>query len=444
MDGEIGLESRLGEGSTFWFSIPLGKEEAKAVWEGATTHRSLRGLNALVVHGQPVNREVICQALQSWGCHTVEAVNGSSAKVLIREYAVAGHAFDLAVFDSNISDMNCEEIAQMIKADPGQSEMVLIMLTSANGNEVDASRVQEAGFSGCLSQPIRTSELYDTIINAINHVSRQLDDKSTDPEVVSGQECNSDVKILLAEDNEINQEVASEILKVAGYSCDIVDNGREAVEAVRIRSYDLVFMDCQMPEMDGYEAARRIREHESGAGRRIPILALTANAMTGDREECLTAGMDDYLCKPLDPDQMISMITKWCQPSSSSEEPRPKQDEQDEETMPLFDEEDLLNRFRGNTQFVEKLIDKFLVQLDGDVRRLSDALSGEDFTEVKNVVHRIKGASANLSMRSLQAIAACIEEGALAGDLILATNGFQKLSAEIKRIREYFGCERVA
>ena len=436
MGGKIQVESRPGYGSTFWFTINLGI--STDIYQVPNRCNSMRGLQALVVDDHSINREILRYELDTWGCRTEEAANGALALEIMRERATEGKPFDFAVVDWNMPGINGEELGRRIQADPLLEKTTLIMLSSVN--DMNSSRLKDAGFSSYLSKPARQSEMYDAIINSINNVPETSTPKEQ-PVSVPDADC-ADIRILVAEDNEINQEVAIEILKASGYSCDVVNNGRKAVEAVESGEFDLLFMDCMMPEMDGYEATRRIRKRENGGDWRLPIVALTANAMKGDREKCLESGMDDYLSKPLDPAETVAMIKKWHTPSAVSE--KAAFTPENKPGAVLFDREKLLNRCMGNDALVEKLITKFLGQLNDDLQMLGDGLSDNNAEEVVHAAHRIKGASANLSMESLRGILAEIENCARSQDIKGAAEGFHILNTEVLRVREHFDSKAFA
>src|SRR5262245_32983643 len=307
MGGEIGLTSEPGRGSTFRFTVRLAKGEVAPPvprWNDA-----LRGLRALVVDDNATNRMVLTRNLEGWGLCVAEAPGGAEALAALRS---AGGAFALVLLDFQMPGMDGLELARHIKADPALAGVKLIMLTSL-GVRGQREQARAAGIDGYLVKPVRLSQLYDCLATVMATTEplpsaptrAAADSERRPPPVAHGP------RVLLAEDTVVNPTLALRLLEKLGCCVDVVSNGREAVAAVARGEYALVFMDCQMPEMDGFEATQAIRQRETGS-RRVPIIALTASAMQGDREACLAAGMDDYLSKPLGLRDMERMLRR-CQ-----------------------------------------------------------------------------------------------------------------------------------
>jgi PAS domain S-box-containing protein len=306
MGGEIGLTSEPGRGSTFRFTVRVAKGEAALPAPRRT--EALRGLRALVVDDNATNRMVLTRMLAGWGLRVAEAPGGEEALAALRS---AEEAFSLALLDFEMPEMDGVELARHIKADPALAGVKLIMLTSVamRGQREQASA---AGVDGYLVKPIRLSQLHDCLATVLAG-TEPWPSAPRKPAAASEQRpprVEPGPRVLLAEDNAVNQTLALRMLEKLGCRVNVVSNGREAVAAVGRGEYALVFMDCQMPEMDGFEATAAIRRGETGA-RRVPIIALTASAMQGDREACLAAGMDDYLSKPLGLRDMERMLRRW-------------------------------------------------------------------------------------------------------------------------------------
>jgi len=315
MGGTIGVSSVLGQGSTFWFTARLEKQAAgvSALKPNVTC---LQGLHALIVDDNATNRKILSHQLDSWGMTADLAESGSQALEMLRNAATRGRAYDLAILDLMMPGMDGFELAHLIKTDSTTAAVCLVLLTSF-GQRSDGMAAHEAGIAGYLTKPVRQSQLFDCLTSvvgksadrsspAVAHSSISI--MATRP-TLQGAKPTSNKLILLAEDNIVNQKVAVRQLKQLGYRADAVANGWEAVEALLRINYDLVLMDCQMPEMDGYEATAEIRRRE-GAGKHIPIVAMTAHALEGDRAKCIDAGMDDYISKPVKQGELMAVLER--------------------------------------------------------------------------------------------------------------------------------------
>ena len=260
----------------------------------------------------PINRTILREQLLSWGCLPEEAPDGESALAKLREAMEDRSPFDLAILDMEMPDMDGAMLGRKIKADPKLCSTALVLLTS-RGNRGDAREMQKIGFAGYLTKPIKGSQLRDCLAVV---VSRKSPESKIEPLPLVTRHSVAEnnkrrIRILLAEDNIINQKVALRHLEKIGYRADAVANGKEVLSALEGIPYDLILMDVQMPEMDGFEATAAIRRKERETGGHIPIIAMTAHAMKGDRERCLEAGMDDYVSKPIQPQSLIEVIGRW-------------------------------------------------------------------------------------------------------------------------------------
>jgi two-component system, sensor histidine kinase and response regulator len=302
MGGEIGVESEEGKGSTFRFTVVLEKQAASD-GKDLVIPEDIQRKNILIVDDHTVNRLVFKEYLESWGCRFVETENGDDALSRLSEAAKIGDPFHIALLDMKMPGMNGETLGGKIKSDPALSRTRLVMVTSV-GQRGDAERLKHAGFSAFLTKPVKKSILFDclrTVLGPADDLSKQMVTRFTVEErKVSDGEPIRVLKILLAEDNMMNQKVAKNMLKKMGHGVVVANNGLEALKAFEGEKFDLILMDGQMPVMGGLEAARKIRDREETFKMsRIPIIAVSANAMKGDREEFLEAGMDDYLAKPI-------------------------------------------------------------------------------------------------------------------------------------------------
>jgi CheY-like chemotaxis protein len=314
MGGRIEVESEQGRGSTFWFTVEFEKEEdARQVALSARRTR-IRGLQAIIVDDNATNRKILHQQLASWGMHVGSAEGGLHALEELRSAVERGEPYHVAVLDLQMPGMDGLELAQQIKTDPKLTSIRLLLLTSLSQYNV-VEDTYHAGVEAVLTKPVRQAQLFNCLTTVLGLSGGSLSASSTPAESScentgkDAYECQAHV--LLAEDNAANRDVTAMMLEKLGYRVDAVEDGVEAVEALsRISSYAAVLMDVQMPEMDGYKATKEIRRYEGG-GRHIPIIAMTGNAMQGDREKALEAGMDDYVSKPVRLDELGEVLRRW-------------------------------------------------------------------------------------------------------------------------------------
>jgi CheY-like chemotaxis protein len=315
MGGEVGVTSQFGRGSTFWFTLPL-QLDAQPQAEPVPV-AELRGLHVLIVDDNEVNRRVLREQIGSWEMRSDSYEGALQALQALREARAAGDPHQVALLDYQMPEMDGAMLAAAIKTDPLLSETVLIMLTSV-GRWSEVRHMQGASIDACLVKPVRQSQLLSTL--AATWAKKLQNGHATKTSVVreiptpisklAGRFAGMPVRVLVAEDNPVNQKVAVRMLERVGLRPDVAGDGREAVTMCAFLPYDLIFMDCQMPEMDGYTAAAEIRKRQRPDGR-VAIIAMTAEAMEGARERCLAAGMDDYIAKPVRLEDMTEALKKW-------------------------------------------------------------------------------------------------------------------------------------
>ncbi len=314
MGGGIGVISQPGKGSTFWFTVAL--ERSKIVATALEQAHELVDLHAIIVDDNAANREIVGQQMRSWGMRVEAAAGGAEALAIMRKEATTD-PYAIAVVDFQMPEMGGLELANRIKADPAMSATRLVIMSSVGGRTDRGAAT--AAVDAWFTKPIKPWELLRCLI-ALRHgfvpaTTPPAKTRASTPAMKTGEDVSADgapdVRILLAEDNPINQKVGVILLKKLGYRPDVAANGREALAALERHHYDLVLMDCQMPEMDGYQATHEIRQHEAASSRHTIIIALTAFGLSGDREKCLNAGMDDYLAKPVRMEQLKEMLDRW-------------------------------------------------------------------------------------------------------------------------------------
>jgi signal transduction histidine kinase/DNA-binding response OmpR family regulator len=320
MGGSIGVDSTPGQGSTFWFTVRLAKQPGSAQTE-LPVDVDLRGRRLLIVDDNATNRTILHNQISAWGLDVDGAASGQLALEMLRTAAARHEPYDLALLDMQMPGMDGLELACAIKADPALATLPLVMLTSI-AQRGHMELVQQAGIAAYLTKPVRQSQLFDCVILVMGTSVQAADPSSqtTRPLIdryrLAQAKAQTQPRILVAEDNLINQKVAVRLLEKLGYRVDVAANGQEVVEALTHTPYAAVLMDCQMPHMDGFEATIAVRQRE-GAARHTPIIAMTASAMQGDREKVLAAGMDDYISKPVKVDDLAAMLQRWIPPGTA-------------------------------------------------------------------------------------------------------------------------------
>jgi PAS domain S-box-containing protein len=446
MGGEIGLASEVGRGSEFSFSVRLPKQREHQAYE--VPGDEIRGAHILVVDDNATNREVLSIQLHAWGARSEEAIDGPEALVALAQAQDAGDPFAAAILDMQMPGMDGAELASAIKADASLATTRLVLMTSF-GQRGDARQMEALGFSAYLVKPARQSDLFDSLSTVLarsptSPTRQRIITRHAIREMRRGA-----IRILLAEDNVTNQQVALGILGKLGLVADAVADGVEALAALGRVPYDLVLMDVQMPEMDGLEATRQIRDPGSAVLRHdVPIIAMTAHAMQGDRERCLDAGMDDYVTKPISPQALAEAIDRWLPrdlpeparevaaaagavPSSSAEAVSTPADEGEA----VFDEAGLMARVMGDPDLARIVVDSFLDETPGLIVALRDGLTAGDGGTVRREAHTIKGASANVGGDVLRGVAQAIESSADAGDLEGAMARLPDLETAFEQLR---------
>ena len=413
MGGEIGVQSVPGAGSTFWFRLRLSKQPAGAKTVTATERPLLR-VRALIVDDNATNREILGHQLAAAGMTRDEAETGAGALEKLRAAASRGDPFDIAIADDDMPGMGGIELARTIRSDPLLSALPLIMLSSMGRDEHMA---RAAGFACCLTRPVRQSHLYDCLVSTLAGEGSSALARQTEPAARK-----LDAAVLLVEDNPVNQELALHMLEILGCRAKVANNGREALEALDSNHFDLALMDCQMPEMDGFEATAEIRRRETvRANGRMPIVALTAGAVEGDRERCLAAGMDDYVSKPFAFRELERALIRWL-PADRKAPPRsPHVDLQVLERMRTL-------RGNGGTHLVTRIIGVYLSDAPSRLRSMQEAVARGDAAGMGRAAHAFNSASANLGATGLAELCVRMESLGRAS----STNGADRLMAEIE------------
>ena len=442
MGGRIGLVSEEGRGSEFWFTARLAKQVKRAPTESLRL-ADIRGTHVLIVDDNATNREVLLAQLRAWGLRTEEVPNGPAAIGELHRAADAGDPFQVAFVDAQMPGMDGVGLARTIKADQTLRDARLVLMTSL-GQRGDEGNREEIGFAAYLTKPLRRDEILDCLSVVLAGATAA---KSAPP-IVSRQTMREPrsgiVRILLAEDNIINQQVAVGLLRRLGLRADAVANGVEAIRALETLPYDLVLMDMQMPVMDGVEATRQIRHPRSTVrNRKVPIIAMTANAMQSDRDECLDAGMNDYLSKPVSPQALADALDRWLPQEAAALPERAPAAPQGTASVgtrapeaPVFDKVGFLDRIMNDEAFARVLVAGYLDGIPTQIKALQDFLETNDVAGSARQVHAIKGAAANMGGEALRAGALKMEEALESGDSATATACLPELKAQFALLRE--------
>jgi signal transduction histidine kinase/CheY-like chemotaxis protein/HPt (histidine-containing phosphotransfer) domain-containing protein len=420
MGGEIWVESEQGQGSTFSFTanFGLGKEKAKRRYKPAS---EMRGMKVLVVDDNATSRDILQEMLESFTFEVTVAASGAEA---ITELESAGEdkSFELVVMDWKMPGMDGIEASKRIKHHKDLDRIPPIILVTAYGREEVMQQAEEVGLEGFLLKPVNPSMLFDTIMQAFgeavpesSRIAQRHEQEAEALKHIQG------AHVLLVEDNEINQQVAKEILEGAGLNITLANNGQEAIDAIQKNEYDAVLMDVQMPVMDGYTATGKLRKDQRF--KELPIIAMTAHAMAGDADKSIAAGMSDHVTKPIDPDQLFATLQKWIKPvAERTVVPKsPVRDEPAEpdqtvpleeglpESLPGFDLTAGLSRLMGNERLYRKLLLDFGTNYGAVAGEIRQALDAKDFNQAHSLVHNLKGLAGNLAATDLQAAAVAME-----------------------------------
>jgi two-component system, sensor histidine kinase and response regulator len=417
MGGHIEVDSQLGQGSNFWFTLPLVPASGLPV---VPTPAVLTGRRVLIVDDNATNREIVEHHALAGGMQCECAVDGIDALHRARAALRRGEPFDLAVIDMKMPRMDGLELAQHVQEDPELGLLRLVLLTSLHSTD-EMARARQVGISAYLSKPVRRHELFRAMAQTLgDHDSARVAMRQDHDRV------RFQARVLLAEDNGVNQVVARNMLKNMGCEHEIVANGQDALDAVQRGGFDLVLMDCQMPVMDGYAATRAIRDWEQTLAEapRLPVVALTANALVGDAEACLLAGMDDHLAKPYSRKQLASMLARWLPTdkvlqAAEVAAPTATSPANPDSTAPLLDPAalDNIRSIDEDGSVLTEVIQMFLDEAPPHLARLQQHLADGAASELGVVAHALKSASFNVGAMALGELCRRLERLGKAGDL---------------------------
>ena len=396
MNGVMWVESEEGRGSTFHFTAHFGKPGTPAKKAADSEPVKLRDLPVLVVDDNSTNRKILEEMIANWRMKPVAAANGPAAMEALQRAHKNGTPFRLVLLDGHMPGMDGFEVAARVKQDPQLHAAEVILLTSAGRGE-DVARAKTVGVAAALSKPVKQSELWDAIVTALNVPGRQKARAPTSAAVNRRARAREPLRVLLAEDNPVNQEVALRLLERRGHSVIVAENGKQALTAIERHKFDLVLMDVQMPEMGGLEATQLIRENEKATGEHLPILAMTAHAMQGDRERCIAAGMDGYLAKPIDPKSFFQTVEGISQRAAQGETTAKEAvgREQGGDDRRSLDAKALLEWFSGNRKLLRDIVKTFRDDCPRMMSRIRSALAANDANLLAEGAHALKGSVGN-------------------------------------------------
>ncbi len=459
MGGHLDVMSRLGEGSLFRFSIVLAKE-TEAAPEGPAVRSLPSAARVMVVDDNATNREILDHQLQAWGLEPHSLADGNDALAALRTASAAGRHYDLLVLDLHMPEIDGLQVAEAVRAEEVLEGLPIILLSSADLEE-EREACRALGIAHRLTKPPRRADLLEAVLESLRGPGQvpvlppPAEGEPADqapgasrpappadcpaahaaarrPPLLSG-------RVLLAEDNRVNQEYAMALLEDLGVMTDLAVNGREALRKLELNDYDLVLMDCQMPEMDGFEATAEIRRREAeSGGRPVPILALTANALSGDRTRCIEAGMDDYLPKPFDALQLRSLLSRWMRSRpgtpvpAAPPAPTPAPALEGIEALDAAGVE-ALRRLSGDPRFFQRLVSTYLSRSVEDIERLRAARDAGDVEGLRRAAHSLKSSSYNVKAVPLAEACRELETQARSGSLADPEAWVARVEAEYQR-----------
>ena len=439
MNGKIGVESIEGKGSTFWFTAVFDKGSQQDRGE-MPPFADISGVRVLSVDDNAVNRIVIAEQMRSWGVRHAEAEGGLKAMEMLHAANAGGDPFRVVVTDMQMPGMDGEALARAIKADPALKDTLLVMLTSS-GMRGDSKRLASLGFAAYLTKPVRMVQLHDCIAAVLG--GSRVREKAQEATIITRhrlrEASRGDVRILLVEDNKVNKMVAVGILGKLGFSADTADNGQQAIDMLEAESYDIVFMDVQMPVMDGYQATGAIRGGKTKAANpKVPIIAMTAHAMKGDREKCLQGGMDDYISKPISPRKLAKALEKWL-PQAPAKLP-PTTDMTPGKTaavgaLPVFDYPGLMERIMDDMDLARRVIAAFMEGIPRMLDELREQIVRCDAELAGRQAHKIKGAAANTGFMAMSAIAADMQKAGEKGQMETIIALMPELESQLELVK---------
>ena len=434
MGGNLEVSSREGLGSTFSFTMNLRVDDSPAPAQ-TESRLDIQGLLSLVVDDNETNRRLLRTLLDNWGFAVGEAGGGREAVEELLRAKRAGTPYHLVLLDACMPEVDGFTVAEKIKNQPELADPVIMMLTSADRHG-DMLRCRELGVSSYLVKPIGQSDLWDAILTALG---RRLHASAPRRRGSSVGRAERSLNILLAEDNLANQKLACRLLEKRGHRVAVVADGRAVLEALEKERFDLVLMDCQMPVMDGYEATSAIRRQEQHSGEHIPVVAMTAHAIKGDREKCLAVGMDDYISKPIHRERLYEVVERMARRETG--EPAAGRDEQSTPAgssgeFKSIDPERIHQLVSDDAELLNEVAEIFLVESEQLLHTIQDCLASGDAGQLCEAAHSIKGAVGNFGAQEAYDAAQDVEEASRSKNFDALGGGVEVLEDRLKKVRD--------
>jgi signal transduction histidine kinase/CheY-like chemotaxis protein len=429
MGGGVGVESAIGKGSTFYFTLSL-EVQAMPVLEVAPAEAvDVRGLPVLIVDDNPTSRRLLTEIVRGWKMEPTSAGDGFEAIATLETAAAAGESFAMAIVDARMPEMDGFTLVTKIRDREDLPQPTTIMLTSA-GKIGDGARCRELGVSGYLMKPVKKSDLWDAIMIALG---RPINDGAKQDLITqhSLREHRRSLRVLVAEDSRVNLKLVTQLLEKRGHTVIAARNGREALAALNTQAVDLILMDVQMPEMDGFDATRAIRSREEGTDDHVPIIAMTAHAMKGDRDRCLNAGMDAYVSKPLRAGELFDAIEGQAPTDGTSGDTMSEEDTR----VPVVDWEAAVNHFEGDVDLLKEIAELFLDESPILMYQMKEALNRGDASALERAAHTIKGSVGNFAAKPAFNAALMVEKVGRDSEMRYADQAYKKLEDEIARLK---------
>ncbi len=426
MDGRLWLESEVGRGSTFHFTVRLGRQARPTARPGLTPPESLRGLRVLVVDDNQTSRRVTHDMLGGWQLHPDETDTGHEALEMVRAAAVNGAPYAAIVLDARMPTPDGFAVAEAIGLMPDPRPAVVMLLTT-NDERHDLARCRSLGVAGTLTKPVTHLDLLPELCRSLG---LETSARTASDAPIPAEGPRRSLRVLIAEDNEVNQELIATLLHKRGHASVVVGDGQQALDRLDAEPFDVILMDVQMPGLDGLEATRAIRTRERPTGRHTPVVAITAGALRGDRDRCVEAGMDALVTKPIDPATLFATIEDipGTQPPSPAPSPAARRG-------PLVCEAELMSRLDGDRNLLARMAEAFLADCPAALGTIEVAIQRQDARALEHAAHRLKGAVGNFCAPEVAECAAQLERVGRHGDLSRAEELYENMRPLLDELR---------